>query len=285
MRGVSPIAFTLILLATVLAGCLGDDDPDGGTTDDGSMVTDDLGAVSGRVLTVDLDEVEGANVQLVLDSQLVAETRTGSDGHYTLSEVEPGDYRLQVTAPCCRESVQGIQVTAGEVVNVDVQMVLFSSADLRQPHVDEFVWEGFLGCGVGTPAITLSACEDVDPNDEPMHLWEIKEGLEAISIGMTWDPAGGLVGEQLILFVENRGCTSTCDKEYARVGGESPIVFTVESPDDEWSFENVEDVREMQFLVLPDFEPDFYYQQPFTVHYQLFYNQGVPADHNPIPDQ
>lgn len=285
MIGARPLVLSLILVATVLAGCFGGDDSPQAENAADATVSDDLGAVTGRVLTADLTEVKQANVQLVDGSELVAETRTDDDGKYTLNNVEPGDYRLQVTAPCCREFVQGVTVQAGEVTSVDVQLVRFTSADLKIPYVEEFKWEGFLGCGVGTPAITLSACEDVDPNDEPMHFWEIKEGLQEIAIGMTWDAAGGLLGERLIIFVENLGCTSVCDKEYARVGGESPVVFTVESPSDEWSFENVEGSREMQYLVLPDFEPDFYYQQPFTVHYHLFYNQAVPDGYDPIPDQ
>jgi hypothetical protein len=287
MKSPLPSIFVILLLATALAGCLGDDDVDF-TDPDASEDDGETGIVSGRILTIDLDEVVGARVQLVKDQELVKETETDATGAYEIRGVEPGQYRLQVSAPCCRENVRAIQVQAGETIQADLQLERFTQADLQQAYMEPFEWNGFLACGAGSPLLTTAPCGagGADPNDDFLHEWELHEGVVDVVVGMRWDSAGGVLGERLFIAAENRGCSATeCDQSYAREEGASPVIFRLDNPTGEFRFSNIEDEpREMQFRVFPAFEPDVYYQQPFTVHYHVFYHERAPEDYNPIPD-
>lgn len=278
----------LLLLTALLAGCLGGDDPvqNANDDDDEAEHTDETGAVEGRILTVDLNEVADASVSLIEGSELVADTRTKEDGRYTLSNIEPGEYRLQVSGACCREGVQGIEVVAGETVTADMQLEPFTEADLEIPFVEEFEWNGFLSCGVTAVVITGEPCSLFDDASDFLHRFELKEGLSTVMIGMIWDATGGALGEELAIFMERDGCGVGCpgSDTYGRAGGAAPVYLRVDDPGGEISFEDIEDERTVQYRVFPEFGVDFYYQQEFTVHYHLHYNKEAPEGYDPVPD-
>lgn len=288
MRSRILLVLVLLLATTILAGCIGGDDPitaDNGE-DNGATHDDETGGIEGRILTVDLNEVARASIALVDGSELVAETRSGEDGRYSLSNVEPGDYRLQVSAACCRENVQGVTVKAGETISLDMQLERFTAADLQQPYVEERDWNGFMACAIGTPALTWATCSTLqDPNHDFLEHFIIGEGLKTVATGMTWDPAGGVLGESLLIMLENPDCgLNACSQQYASAEGESPLIFHASSPGGEWAFEAVEEEREIRYRVFPSFDMNVYYQQPFTVYYHLFYHEAAPEDYDPIPD-
>ncbi len=281
-------SLTLVLiLGAALAGCLGGDDAKVSTNDDDIEPDEGTGSITGRVLTSDLSEIEGATVALVDDGELVGETRSDETGKYTLESIEPGQYRLQVGATCCREAVQGVEVVEGETITVDMQLDRFTAADLKQPFIEEFDWTGFLACGAGAVGVTTNPCF-ADESSDNVHDFEVDEGINALAFGMTWDSAGGVFGEDLYVTLENDGCDATeCSYEYGQLEGSDPLSMVVNNgdiSDDEWKWDKVEGKRPLQFRVFPSFEVAVVYQQAFTVHWHVFHNQEAPGDYTPIPD-
>lgn len=278
----------ILILGAALAGCLGGDDaqPTGNDDDDGTPA-EGTGTITGRVLTSDLSEIEGANVALVDDGELVADTQSDETGEYRLENIEPGQYRLQVGAVCCREGVQGVEVVEGETVTVDMQLDRFTAADLKEPFVEEFDWTGFLACGAGAVGVTTNPCF-LDESSDNVHEFQVEEGINALAFGMTWESAGGIFGEDLYVTLENNDCDATeCSYEYGELEGPDPLSMVINNgdiSDDEWTWDKVEEPRELQFRVFPSFEVAVVYQQAFTVHWHVFHNQEAPGDYTPIPD-
>jgi hypothetical protein len=284
-RLLAPLVVTF-LIGIALAGCLGGDDfDDPGNGGDEPLHTESTGSIQGRVLTDALNPINNARVILVKDQEMVQETRADSQGRYTLSNVEPGDYRIQFSATCCAESVQVVRVDAGKATTLDVQMRAFTAADLQAPFVDPREWQGFLPCGAGLVVITLNPCA-LDENNDNVHYWNLPEGVQAIAIAMDWNPTGGALGKKLYITMESDDCPELDDVcyEYFRKSGEPPITMIVNSPGGDYAFEKVDGSQPVRFRVFGDFDPDVFYQQPFTVHYHLFFHQDVPEGYNPIPD-
>ncbi len=278
----------LLFAAALLAGCLGgDDEPGVGKDDDDN--DSNTGTVRGRILTLDLNEVANARVALVADNEVVSEARSEDNGNYEIKDVEPGSYRLQVSAACCKENVQNIQVEAGKVLDADVQLQRFTANDLKDPYIDEREWEGFLSCALGTPVLVISVCsleELDDPNDSFIEFFDIEEGIKTVSVGMVWEPAGGVLGDTMQIALEDEGCGLECSQVYGDAEGTSPLVFHAGSPGGDNAYDEItnDNPRPLQFRVFPTFDVNVYYQQPFTVYYHLHYHKAAPEGYDPIPD-
>lgn len=280
-----------LLLVTLFAGCLGGDDepaPQGG---DPSEPEDGTGSVEGRVFTEDLNEVADARISLVADGELLEETRSAEDGRYEILNVEPGEYRIQITAPCCREHVQGIEVVEGETVKVEVQLTLFSSDDLQEPYVEPYEWSGFMACGYVLLVLAGDACSDVDDQSDRTLPFQIEPGLETVTAGLMWG-SPGVAGDRLQYGFardpcEGTTCTTPTDY-YAYASGESPVLLRADAGDENGgqSFADIEETKDVQMRVFPEFyNVNVFYQQEFTIHYQLHYHQRAPEEYNPLPDQ
>ncbi len=293
MRVSLALLIPLLLATSILAGCLGDDDDGPVSNDDGSdPPAEGTGNIEGRILTASLDEIQNANVALVADGELQAESRTGEDGTYSLSDIEPGDYRLQVTAACCREAVQSVEVIEGETLMIDLQLDPFTEADLQEPFAIEDVWSGAMACGVavGQPGLSVSGemCE-FDENSNTTRPVELKEGLKSVTIGVTWDSPGTL-GDEFLVTMRVPECSgglcdvNDSDEVYDYGQGPSPLILQVKDVSGSLSFEAIEDTRDAVLSVGPAFGTDVYYQQEFTVYYVLHYHEAADEDLNPIPD-
>lgn len=264
---------SVILLSALLAGCVsGDDNVEPGSQNDAS--SGEGATVQGQVMTVDLDAVLGARVAVVADGELVSEARTDDQGDYTITGLEAGEYRVQVTAPCCRESLQGIALQEDETLDLSFQLELFTEEDLQVPYSVPYDWTGFYSCGAGTPAITWSTCATIeDPNHDWSHGWDVDAGLESTVIAMDWNPVGGASGDQLMLIYE---CWDECDGEHASASGEPPLEFRADGfPDDEWG---------AGYRVFPPFDVTVIYQQEFTVYWEEFYFREAPEGYSVLPD-
>lgn len=278
----------VLLMSALLAGCISGDDPtpaDDG--DDEARTSDDTGSITGRVLTEDLTDVEGARIALVDEGELVAEATSRENGQYTLNDIEPGDYRLQFNAPCCREHVQGVNVQAGEVTNVDVQLVRFTAADLKEPWIDrDGEWTGFISCAAGIAVNAVNPCV-LDPSNDNVHTFTVSPGIQELVAVMDWDPVGGASGESFRLRFEEAGCGGVGSCTYGAAEGTPPIFMYA---DEEYSqggpkaWSNVEEDYDVYWRVFPSWDPGVAYQQEFTVLWHVFYHQDAPDDYDPRPD-
>lgn len=291
MRLTHPISILAVLLMAALAGCISDDDDVGPKDDEDpdANPTEETGSIEGETITADLETVKGASVALIdADGGLAASTQSSEKGSFVINGVEPGKYRIQVAAICCKASAQHVEVTANEVTKVSFQLDGLTNRDLQSPEVVEKEWDGFIACGVGSAAISWATCSTLeDPNDDFLHKFEVAPGLQSIVVGVSWTATGGVMGTDLWALVEKDGCGLDCENSetYGQSSGEPDLIVRItKGPSSDLSFENIEDNRTIQMRVFPSGEANVIYQQPFKVYWHEFYWHDAPQDFNPFPD-
>ncbi len=320
VKSTPTIAILLLMTVALLAGCIsGEDEPQ--TDDSQNDSSEGLGTVAGSVFTVNLDAVENARVLLVQDGEGVAETSTDKNGAYTIRNVEPGDYLLQVSAVCCPESIKSVTVVEDEVVTEDLRLELYSSDDLKEPRVERFEWTGFLACtlrflnpegphhdvnvfGVPGGVSGVNACGVVEiaaenaTGDDFLKVWEIGPGAKTVVGGMAWDAPGAALGDQLSITMEVADRVNLPPR-YTSEEGYSPVEFRVDAgqiieefdeEDDEghdlhqYDFDNLEDSLEVMYRIFAGGDLNMVYQQKFTVYWDVYYWEEAPEDATAVPD-
>lgn len=101
-----------------LAGCVGGDGDVADTTPSQTPeASDDTGAIAGVVLNAELLPIEGADVAL---QELTNVTKTDANGNFTFNDLAPGEYTLVVQRLGFESVAKAIDVTLGEITNVEV---------------------------------------------------------------------------------------------------------------------------------------------------------------------
>lgn len=300
------LAVASLFVVALFAGCLsGEDVETDEENGDGAEPQEGLGSIRGTIVTINLEPIEEARVQLVKDSELVAEATTDAQGEYKINNIEPGDYRFQVTAPCCREYAQGVEVKEDELGSVSAQLDPFTEDDLQLGRVEKLEWTGFLACtlrwptGGVVPYSGVNACgaaEIVAPgatDDDFLHVWEIQEGLKSVVGGMSWRAPGAALGDELALYMEVNGRPNQ-QPRYTYVEGQSPlewrvdagwVVENVENEDlHRYDFNNIEGTEELMFRIFAGGDVNVVYQQQFTAYWDLYYWEAAPEGATSLPD-
>ncbi len=142
IQGLPGFLVGLLLMAALLAGCLGGDDALDGSADDDAgsgpaEVSEDTGAISGAVSSELFEPLNGARAELLTMDREPTDhsSTTDSDGEFTISHVEPGDYILFVTRVNFEASQRGVSVTAGEITDVRFQL---TELERTGPWIEEF---------------------------------------------------------------------------------------------------------------------------------------------------
>lgn len=305
------LTLTLCLVALTLAGCIGEETTPTNTdgTDSANATataTDDTGAIEGKVFDDDLEKVVGASVALVQGPDLAATAETDDTGRYVLNGIAPGNYRLQVSAICCKNVLRNVDVTAGSVQTIDLSLEKLSNDDLKLPYESSDEWAGFYSCGVsvrgpdhgieGAPrGLFAAACSLADetpledPNQDFLKEFNVSRGLKTLYVAMDWQPVGGVSGEKFLIEIGNEDCVfNSCSYEYAVPAGPPPLIVRIDNDDiteDEWKWDAIEDQRTLQYRVFPTTDDaGVVYQQPFTVYTHQFYWEEAPESFNPLPD-
>lgn len=301
MRTTGTLLLTLLVMTTYLAGCLTSDESVQEVPMAGGQVQE-TSTVAGTVLTVHFLPVEGARVMLVKGNDVLAQTTTDNQGKYRIENVEPGDYRLQVTSVCCRESVQAVTVTSGDA-SVDILLEPYTEDDLQVPRVESYEWTGFLACSVAAGIAGLNACTVVDmvgeeighenaTDDDFLIGWEIQRGLKSVVGAMDWQAPGAAVGDELFLLMEAYGRWNQHPR-YVQAEGYSPIEFRVDAgyvkanmdPEfHEYDFDNVENSLGLAYRIFAGGLANVVYQQQFTVYWDLYYWEPAPPGASALPD-
>lgn len=292
MRRAAASVLVVCLLTFALAGCMGgagDDDSVASLAQDGSGEGDELlGVIEGQVVNEGLEAVEGARVVLHVTEEPLARATTSSTGAYRFEEVPAGQYGVRVLSGCCQEQTQRVELEAGDSFQLDFVLDPLSMDDLKQPYVEAYEWVGLMSCGAGLLGGTVNACI-LDPNDDSRHVFEVREGVRALSVSVVWDAS--LTASERLDVVTSSHCageTQPCDGFGLSDSGLSPVEFTIHNEDieqPELRWEALENGTWMlRFSVWPSSElVDLAFEQEFTVHYHVHYWQEAPEGYSALP--
>lgn len=172
-------------------------------------------------------------------------------------------------------------VTAALFVGLAVSSFAVAQDD---PDVDTSgQWTGFISCSVSfTTAQTPAPCPgSVDANRDDVHEFEADSGLMTIVVAMEWDPATTSTEDNLRnwLFEDQGGEWQSLSRER----GPSPIEYRLDFD------EPSEEPGDFQFRVyagccaVVPLNVGVVFQQPFTVHWHLFYGEPAPEDYSALP--
>jgi hypothetical protein len=153
--------------------------------------------------------------------------------------------------------------------------------------VDKNEWEGFLSCGFRSSNANF-ICGSWDPRDDRVLTLEADPGLKTIVVGMVWDPPTFSLQPHLLhsIFVnvdEVTGDNYTFRDDAALSGLEYRLDANRKNPMLDW--DNLRGPIPIEFRVGvgSEGEPNLVLQQPFTVHYHLFYGKRAPKRYSALP--
>lgn len=284
----SSLVLVVLVLSSLLSGCFGDDDAP--VTDVPDMAeearaTEQTGSITGQVITVDLEVLLGATVRITNGTTEPLMKTTDQQGRYTFNDLAPGKYRLEFTAICCKIVARQMDVLAGQVTEVNVQLERLNPLGLGKPYTVQDDWQGFIACGFAVGATGNSACGSADANHNTVYTFEVTQGLEELVLGVTWDAAATSVGNNLRIALCNVP-EGSCHETYVKMMGPPPLVAFVNDDFEHRTkgfFANFTGTMPMR-LTIEAGDNNVVYQQSVNVYWHAFYNQRAPADFNPFPD-
>lgn len=276
---------TLILLTGVFAGCLGgdEDDPEPKGREE-PRPTEDAGTITGKVLDVNLNPIDDARIMIIdTPGEVIINATTEEDGSYVVNDVPPGDYRMTVTAFCCREDRVTISVEANKEVTQSFMLEPYSSDDLKVPYEAANGHTGFIACQFTLPTNQSSGCGAV-PGNVPRHTIGVGKGLRTIVAALEWEGGAGLSEVQDLEF----RIRSQDDEEYAWVSGSSPLIIRIDNSEitsPRKPFEAYdEDGLALELSARP-VAGSFVYQRPIEFHWYLHYWEEGPESAQALPDE
>lgn len=295
------VIVAVLVLSAALGGCLDAEDDDSlqtggegqegeGPTGGGDETQDDLkGAIRGQVVDEGFAPIAGADVELLQGDELLVDTLSLENGSYAFQGLEPGEYRLKFSDSCCRQMVRGALVKAGETTTVTVQLEKHKPVEGYSVYEP---WEGFIGCSAVLPEYGIlfnpeGACADSDPNNDPVHKFKLEPGLKTIVVGMEWDEeTTNPMGDLRIALTKGPGTAQAT--RFFVIEGPSPleIVLGPDDPDggENLHFDKIDEPWDVEFTVTGSSQGSVVYQQPFTVHYELYYNEPASEEASAIPE-
>lgn len=150
------ILFAILLCGgAALAGCASKAPPapDTSTAPTLSGVTATTGGIRGLVVDQAVRPLAGAHVTLAGG----ANKTTGADGLFNFTNLQPGDYFVQVVKPGYK-SVQASATVKAGVVDPPVVKVLLEALSSAQPYLDFFKLDGFYECA-SSVAVDTDTCD------------------------------------------------------------------------------------------------------------------------------
>lgn len=280
----------VLILGLLLSGCMANNDqeirPDDEREPDDPepIVTKETGSITGMVVNDGLEYLVGATVRLVDDAAggtTLQEKTSDEEGRFTINDIEPGPYRLLVTAHCCHQEIERINVVAGEVEEVNVILERLPAADLKKAYsigpLDETYMIDCLV--VHLPCTTnkqqLSDCYSVEP------------GLKTAHVALEWSPVGGGIGGPSELEFRVELCAGpTGSLIYKKATGTSPIEFRLDAA--EFAGKNGEFPEDsgmsLRVVFTPPIPTPLVYQQSVTVWRTMHYWEPAPTVFSTIPE-
>ena len=113
------------------------------------------GVVRGTIYDPQRRVVPGAQIELVnSETSQTRQAQSGSEGEYSIASLQPGSYRIAVTAPGFQKTVQTVDLAVNQEERIDIEMILVGdtvtvdvSSDLKEDSAS-------LSTVIDTPQIT-----------------------------------------------------------------------------------------------------------------------------------
>jgi hypothetical protein len=319
MAGARVLPAVLVVLAAVLAGCVGHDPPGGKAVNpSGGLESSDpgLGSVEGIVVDDQGLPVEGAGVALT-DVDSVA-TTTGTAGNFFLANIPPGGHNLVVTMIGFESAQRPFHLEAAQKVE-GLEIQLRPSSKPVESYVELVHDNGFISCNVSTIALPFTRNQicAFDSKNKPFIPFDVSvpKGLVSVVAEIRWTSSTPGTASELRLGIwknitcANEGslpatlsyrCSPEEDIMYAAAQGQSPVkaqVGTEAKP-----FRDGLDLRKTQRLgaialirswdspSVQNPTPDgitepvaLVVQQPVEFFVSIFYNKAPGPDYSALP--
>jgi hypothetical protein len=224
---------SLLLAATLLAGCSGgaDDDPAAGEVPEPDFedldlqVTDDTGIIRGIVVDEAVRPLGGAIVSTVATDGRNRTTTSTPDGAFGLDGLEPGTYFLKVSKLGYRESQVSVDVVAGVREPPIVKVVLLVDPS-EIPYVSAYQFDAFVACSFTMVLVSFAACGLVPEQTNNAFLVEytVDKPPQWIQVEAIWESTQAL-GSALSLSVTD--FSTGVQVGVNQTSGQSPIYVTV----------------------------------------------------------
>lgn len=227
MRGVA-VAFVPLLL---LSGCTGGGDPpsDADFSGLGLQPTADTGILRGVVVDDAIRPLAGAGVAARGPGDARRDATTTAEGLFGFDGLVPGGWFLTVSKPGYATAQASADVVAGEA-EPPITKVLLQADPSSLPYLEAYTFDGFLECGVTTPAVGVALClapnlvlgtnvttdktQVTYPVGDRHPLWAQTE--------MVWESTQAAGGEMALMYSYTADCGLYCDHE---VDGTSPLLL------------------------------------------------------------
>lgn len=236
-----PSTVVLLLLAALFAGCVSSESaaPDAGAnqappTASAAEFDETTGAITGIVTNDEAAPLPGAVVGL-LGAEMT--TLTAQDGRYTLSNLEPGQYTVNVAVLGYQSAARLVTVLAGEQVQANFLLV---AVPIDEPFYESQQQLGNIQCSVtffpGVPLTGFIApgwytgvqvCGVVGvptlPPSKFILTFNVTQGTEEILLEMKWESTQ-VLGSGLSIIVEHPNGVNNGQPIFGSKAGKSPLV-------------------------------------------------------------
>lgn len=271
-----------VAVLVVLSGCAGADPKLAGvasTTAPPPVATVETGSVSG--LIVSEEELPLSGVDVVLQDMKNI-TKTDTSGAFVFNGLEPRTYTLLVSGLGYESAARTVDVLAGEVATVRVELKVLVLKP--EPYVVMTPFEGMVQCAFN-PEYSIQPCGNVAAEDKDQFLitTEPTMPLEELVLELVWTPTMAGTGASMELsFCDahpDRQADVLCFENnfYEYQTTPSPNVMRLDGvPIDTYN----------EWLVAAGSgyqEPTIAFQQRFTVYVTLCMVESCPEDYSAVP--
>ena len=228
-----PTVTLLLVTSAFFAGCLEDKAPTTGFQPSRQLnATADTGVIQGVVVNSAVEPIEGVTVRVLRVEAEPLVTTTDMHGFFGFERVPPGDYFLEAEKPGFSKTQVSTTVLAG-IADPDMLRIQLEVDLSTLPYYEgPFVFDGFLECGVRTPAAGVAVCfalANANGNlsdDQTQVHYPIAKQPTFAQIEMNWDATQAL-GSDLAL----RTSWGRCGAFYCDHGlsGVSPLIVPLNS--------------------------------------------------------
>lgn len=287
----------LLALALLLSGCTGGDaagpaaEPAPqtvsvvGPADSGSL--EDAGSIEGLVVDESVAPIAGATVGIDGFPQTAT---SGPDGAFAFNGVPGGTYTVFAAALGFGSAGKSVEVRVGEISTVT--FTLTSIAIENATYTELTVFNGFIPCGFGLIAVTLSAACPTGSSFTPGTDTEVLTSVVTIFDELVWTQNSAASATRLYM---DAGYDQTCNpcsyaERYGRApSGPSPLLLRMDGP-----FKGISDAEDQDEMYevhhqvwVPGNDgstqgqpvgglPVVVIEQSFTLYTTLFYGEPAP---------